>query len=152
MDTAWIPIFVLTLTECVAPTGKTICQEQVFELQFVTLSDCEYALEQLVTLKDASESVIVDKSKSNCASSARRQHVFASLSEVAESVENKQGWRAPDIQEPVPEATRKLHQARLESLMTCDESKGVTPCKIGDIIVEGTTDDESVEVWRREKQ
>jgi hypothetical protein len=149
MDTAWIPIFVLTVTECVAPTGKTVCQEQHFELQFVTESDCEYALEQLVTLKDASQSVIVDKSKSNCAPSARRHHVFASLSEVAESVDNKQGWRAPDVQEPTPEATRKLHQARLESLMTCEESKGVAPCKIGEIIVEDAVDEDPVEVWRR---
>ncbi len=152
MDTAWIQIFVLTLVECVAPTGKTVCQEQEFELQFVTQSDCEFALEQLITLKDASESVIVEKGESSCAPSARQHPVFASVSEVAEAVEDKQGWRAPDIQEPAPESTRKLHQARLESLMTCEESKGAKPCKIGDIIIEDETDEESVEVWRRGQQ
>ena len=152
MDTAWIPIFVLTLTECVAPTGKTVCQEQEFELQFVTQTDCEFALEQLVMLKDASENVIVEKSKSSCAPSARQHEVFSSLSEVAEAVEDKRGWRAPDIQEPAPESTRKLHRARLEALMTCDESKGVKPCKIGDIIMEKATDEEPIEVWRREQQ
>ena len=34
MDTAWIQVFVLTLSECVAPAGKTICQEQAFELDY----------------------------------------------------------------------------------------------------------------------
>ena len=36
MDTAWIPIFILTFAECVAPAGKTVCQEQEFQLQFLT--------------------------------------------------------------------------------------------------------------------
>jgi hypothetical protein len=40
MDTAWIQVFVLTLSECVAPAGKTVCQEQSFELQFLTEADC----------------------------------------------------------------------------------------------------------------
>jgi hypothetical protein len=150
MDTAWIPIFVLTLTECVAPAGKTVCQEREFELKFVTRSDCEFALQQLVTLKDASEAVIVDKSKSNCAPSARRQEVFASLSEITESLADDRGWKSPDVQEPAAESTQKLHETRLESLVTCEESKGVTPCKIGEIIVEEAKDEESVEVWRRE--
>ena len=48
MDTAWIQVFVLTLTECVAPAGKTVCQERELELQFLTESDCKAALEQLV--------------------------------------------------------------------------------------------------------
>jgi hypothetical protein len=148
MDTAWIQIFILTMTECVAPAGKTVCQERDFELQFLTQPECEFALEQLVTLKDASESVIVEKSKSSCAPSARQHSVFESLSDVAESVEDKQAWRAPDAMEPPPESTRKVHQSRLEGLPTCEESKGVAPCKIGEIIIEDATDMESVEVWR----
>ena len=54
MDTAWIQVFVLTLAECAAPAGKTICQEREFDLQFLTRADCEVALEQLVTLKQES--------------------------------------------------------------------------------------------------
>ena len=32
MDTAWIQVFVLTLAECAAPAGKTVCQEREFDL------------------------------------------------------------------------------------------------------------------------
>jgi hypothetical protein len=152
MDTAWIQIFVLTLTECVAPSGKTVCQEREFELQFLTQPECEFALEQLVTLKDASDSVIVEKSKSSCTRSARQHTVFASPSEVANSVEDKERWREPDIMQRPPESTRKVHQARLESLPTCEQSKGVAPCKIGEIIMEDATDKESVDVWRHDQQ
>jgi len=151
MDIAWIQIFLLTLTECVAPVGKTVCQEQSFELQFVTQADCELALQQLITLKDGSETVIVDKSKSSCAPSARQHGVFSSLAEVAESTTDKEGWRAPDVEgEPRSESARRPHQARLDALRTCDESKGIAPCKIGDIIIEETTEGEPVEVWRRD--
>lgn len=151
MDTAWIQIFILTLTECVAPAGKTVCQEQAFELNFVTQSECEFALQELITLKDASESVIVDKNKSGCAPSARQLDVFASLTGVAEFAKDKEGWRTPDtVGEPLSESARALHQVRLDTLKTCDESKGVAPCKIGDIIIEETTEGEPVEVWRRD--
>lgn len=151
MDTAWIQIFVLTFAECVAPAGKTVCQEQEFELQFLTQSECEFALEQFVTLKDGLDNVIVEQSKSSCAPSARQHHVFSSLAEVAELVGDTPGWRAPVIQEPAPEATKKLHQARLESLVTCEESKGTAPCKIGEIIIEDAAEAESVELWRRDQ-
>ena len=151
MDTAWIQIFLLTLTECVAPVGKTVCQEQTFELQFLTQSDCELALQQLITLKDASESVIVDKNKSSCVPSARQHRVFSSLADVAASTADKDGWRAPDVVgEPPSESARQLHKSRLDALKTCDDSKGVAPCKIGDIIIEETTEGEPVEVWRRD--
>ena len=60
METAWIQVFILSISECVAPAGKTVCQEQQFELEFLTRSDCEVALEQFIALKDESERVIVD--------------------------------------------------------------------------------------------
>jgi len=148
MDTAWIQVFVLTLAECIAPAGKTVCQEHEFELMFLSQSDCEFALEQLVMLKDASENIIVDKSKSGCAPSARQQSVYSSLAKVTESVQDKSLWQPPDSQEPPTAATRKRHEARLESLATCEETKGVAPCKIGEIIIEDATDGEPVEVWR----
>lgn len=152
MDAAWIQIFVLTLAECIAPAGKTVCQEHEFELTFLSQSDCEIVLEQLVMLKDAAENVIVDKSKSGCAPSARQQSVFSSLAEVAESVQDKSNWRPPDNQAFPTESTQKVHQARLESLATCEESKGVAPCKVGEIIIEDATVGEPVEVWRSDRQ
>lgn len=150
MDTTWIQIFVLTLAECVAPAGKTVCQEHEFELQFLTQSDCQFALEQLITLKDAADNIIVDKSKSGCAPSARQHSAYSSLVEVAEAVEDKQGWKEPAVQASVPGATQKLHKDRLDSLRTCEESKGVAPCKIGEIIIEEATQGDPVEVWRRD--
>jgi len=152
METLWIQIFLLTITECVAPAGKTVCQQSGFELQFLSRADCEVALEQLITLKDASETVIVDKEKSGCVPSARQQDAFASLPELVDSVDDKQSFRAPETQESAPGATRKLHQARLGSLTTCEESKGVAPCKIGEIIIEDATEEEPVEVWRSDQQ
>ena len=71
MDPAWIQVFVLTLAECVAPAGKTVCQEREFDLQFLTRADCEFALEQLVSLKDDSASVIIYRDKSSCAPSRK---------------------------------------------------------------------------------
>jgi len=95
MDPAWIQVFVLTLAECVAPAGKTICQECEFDLQFLTRADCEYALEQLVALKDESASVIVNKSNSGCAASARQADVFSSLEAVRSASGDKSAWRDP---------------------------------------------------------
>jgi len=151
MDTAWIQIFVLTLAECIAPAGKNVCQEREFDLQFLTRADCEYALEQLVSLKDESESVIVNKSKSSCAASARPSSVFPSLEAVSSATEDKAIWRDPEASIAEPSATRVSYESRLENLKTCEESGGVAPCKMGDIIVEDETHGESVEVWRRDQ-
>lgn len=151
MDTAWIQIFVLTFAECVAPAGKTVCQEQQFELEFLTRSDCEAALEQLVTLKDASETVIVEKSKSRCTPSARQHAVFTNLEELVENVEDKQAFRVPDAGQQAPRETPQAHQARLEKLPSCEAARGVAPCKIGEIIIEETEQGEPVEVWRSQR-
>ena len=150
MDTGWIQVFVLTLAECVAPAGKTVCQESQFELQFLTRADCEYALQQLVTLKEESSSVIVDRGRSRCAPSAREQQVFSSLADAAAASGDAQAWQAPAPQSAQTSDTRKAHQDRLEGMKTCEESKGVAPCRIGEIIIEEATTPEQVEVWRRD--
>ncbi len=150
MDTAWIQIFVLTLAECVAPPGKTVCQEREFELHFLTQSDCEIALQQLVSLKEASDTVIVEKSRSSCAPSAKQQRVFASLAEVTNAAEDKEAWRAPLAQPPATQSAEDFHKSRLETLATCEATKGVAPCKVGEIIVEDSAGAKPVEVWRRE--
>ena len=149
MDTAWIQVFVLTISECIAPAGKTVCQEREFELQFLDQADCEFALEQLVALKSDSESIIVNPGKSSCTPSARQRDVFASVDAINEAFEGKEGWHAPDVEAPRPDFTQAAHQERLASLPSCEESNGATPCKVGEIIIEGATD-RSVEVWRRD--
>ena len=148
MDTAWIQVFVLTLSECVAPAGKTVCQEHEFELQFLTRADCEVALQQLVSLKQASDNIIVDTGKSRCIASAREGRVFASVDAVNQPFgegESKPGEK-PAVA-PGPEYA--AHQKRLSSLPECGDSDGVAPCRIGDIIIEEATSG-TVDVWRRD--
>jgi len=147
MDIAWIQVFVLTLAECVAPAGKSICQEQEFELQFLTKADCEVALEQLVSLKEESAAVIVNSGRSHCAPAARQRDVFESLEAINEAFDAD--WEAPQSGEAKPGARQISHKGRLEELKSCEETEGIAPCKIGDIIMEGA-DGDSVEVWRRD--
>lgn len=147
METAWIQVFVLTLSECVAPAGKTVCQQQQFELEFLTRRDCEYALEQLVTMKDTLDHVIVDHGKSGCAVSAREAGTFASVEEIRES--NSDSWHEPENVDQRRAVVNEAHQKRLDDLKPCSETDGAAPCKIGQIIVEEATG-ASVEVWRRE--
>jgi uncharacterized protein Smg (DUF494 family) len=92
--------------------------------------------------------VIVDKENSGCTLTARQQDAYASLPELVEAVDDKEGFRAPEAQQSAPAATRVRHQERLENLKTCEESRGVAPCKIGEIIIEDATEGEPVEVWR----
>ena len=148
MDTAWIQVFVLTLSECVAPAGKTVCQEREFELQFLTRADCESALQQLVSLKQASDNIIVDAARSRCVVSAREGRVFASADEVDQPFgegESTSGTKPPAA--PGPEYA--AHQERLASLPECGDTDGVAPCRIGDIIIEEATSGD-VDVWRRD--
>lgn len=147
MDIAWIQVFVLTVAECVAPAGKSICQEQEFELQFLTKADCEYALEQLVSLKEESEAVIVNSGRSHCAAAARQLDVFESLEAINQAFDAH--WEAPPTGEDEPSAGQTSHKGRLQDLKSCEETGGAAPCKIGDIIIEGASGD-SVEVWRRD--
>jgi hypothetical protein len=151
MDTAWIQVFVLTLAECVAPAGKTVCQEREFDLQFLTRTDCEVALEQLVSLKEESTSVIVDRNKSSCAPSARQTEVFADLGAVSDASADEGGWKDPVKDEEVASPTRMSHQQRLDDLPDCEAPDGKVPCKMGDVIVEAEAKGDSVEVWRRDQ-
>ena len=149
MDTAWIQVFVLTLSECVAPAGKTVCQEQSFELQFLTQADCEFALQQLVTLKQESASVIIDPARASCAPTARQQPVFASLEAIEAANRDTANWRAPKGSDAVPGVAQASHQERLASLPECGGEGVEAPCKVGEIIIEAG-DVEPVEVWRRD--
>lgn len=149
MDTAWIQVFVLTLAECVAPAGKTVCQERELELQFADQADCAVALEQLIALKTESENVIVNAGRSSCTPSARQQQVFVSLDAINDANEETDGWQAPTTDKTDPAPSRLAHQQRLDGLKSCEDSRGVAPCKVGEIIIEGATP-RTVEVWRRD--
>ena len=149
MDIAWIQVFVLTLSECVAPAGKTVCQEQSLELQFLTQADCEVALQQLVSLKQESESVIIDPAKASCIATARQRQVFASLDAIEEANQGKENWRAPEVEDSDQGVALASHQERLSRLPECGEEGVEAPCKVGEIIVEAV-DGEPVDVWRRD--
>jgi hypothetical protein len=147
MATAWIQVFILTFAECVAPAGKTVCQEQQFELQFLSRADCEYALLQLTTMKDEADHVIVNRQNSGCAATAVETEVHASLDAINEAHQDTANWRAPVVSDVRGTLANKDHQERLDALMSCEETSNVAPCRIGDIIVEDATDS-SVEVWK----
>ena len=147
MATAWIQVFILTFAECVAPAGKTVCQEQQFELQFLSRADCEFALLQLTTMKDEADHIIVNRQKSGCVPTAVESEIHASLDAINEAHQDAANWRTPDASNVRGTLANKDHRDRLDALMSCEETSNVAPCKIGDIIVEDETDN-SVEVWK----
>jgi hypothetical protein len=153
MDSAWIKVFILTISECVAPAGKTVCQQQEFHLQFLTQSDCQAALQQLVTLKDAAKDVIVDHDASGCAPSAREANTFESLAAIDKAYKDEPGWRPPNEEAsaaPGPSERTEAFRERLDKLKSCDDTHWVAPCKNDGIIVESTSG-EPVEVWHRDE-
>ena len=146
MESVWIQVFILTIAECVAPAGKNVCQEQSFELQFLTRDDCEYAYEQLVTMKDELDNVIIDRARSGCTTSASQVGAYETIDSVAAASDDD--WRMPTSTEQRRVEVNSQHRARLQQVKTCEETGGRAPCKIGEIIVEEATGD-SVEVWRK---
>jgi len=149
METAWIQVFVLTLAECIAPAGKTVCQEQELQLEFLSRASCEVALQQLVALKDESASVIVNKNRSGCAASAREREVFDSVAAVSLASKDAGEWQDPEAA-AAPAASYLTHQQRLDELPDCGDANARPPCKLEGIIVESETSGEPVEVWRRD--
>lgn len=148
MDTTWIQVFVLTLSECVAPAGKTVCQENEIEMQFLSKAECEVALQELVSLKDQFDNVIVNRSKSGCSVSARESQSFASLDD-AKAASNTEDWR--DAEPKQKAASRVPHKERLDKLQSCEDALWIAPCKYGDIIVESSVGGREVEVWRSQE-
>jgi len=148
MDTAWIQIFVLTVSECLAPAGKTICQEQELKVQFVTQADCELAREQLVRLMERSEDVIVNAEKTHCMASARELEIFTTQDEVRQ--QTPADWVAPHSDGPAPlDFTQESHRKRLDELAECADVGGRAPCKMGSIIIEGASE-QSGDVWQQQ--
>lgn len=157
MDTSWIQVFVLTLSECVAPAGKTVCQQQEVQYQFSDRDDCEAVLEELIAAKANDENVIVNEERSRCLPTARELQVFASVDEANRQLADSAGWgiipagqeREQEQEPPSSNDTQAAYQSRLESLPECDEDERVTPCKVGQIIVESDADE--IEVWKEDE-
>ena len=156
MDTGWIQVFVLTLAECIAPAGKSVCQEQQVQYQFVDREECEAVLQQLVDYSAGSENVIVNERRSSCRPTTVQRQVFASLDEANEQLSDTEGWGTLNAakQQPAPESgepsqTEAAHRQRLASLPECEDVSRRPPCKVGQIIVEPESEQE-LEVWRRD--
>lgn len=147
METAWIQVFVLTLAECVAPAGKTICQERELEIAFMDRTACEQAMEQMLWLAEGTSDVIINRDKTRCAASAVERPVFASVDEVRNQHGDANTWQAPSTSAQGTDSSQQAHQERLANLQSCEDTRGVTPCKVGEIIIEGATEQRS-EVWR----
>lgn len=148
MDTGWIQVFVLVMTECVAPAGKSVCQEQELRFEFFDKGDCEIVLEQLLAHKGAAENVIVDEEKAACLPSARKQQVFHSLDDANKALSSTEGWGQIPVANDALDFTQEAHLERLENVPECSEIGDVPPCKIGEIIIEGDAETKS-EVWRQ---
>lgn len=158
MDTGWIQVFVLTLAECVAPAGKTVCQEQEVQYQFVDRQECETVLQQLIDYSAAAENVIVNAQRSSCLPTVVEQTVYASVTEANEELSDTEGWGRLESTQQAREdeaagegdgETAAAHQQRLASLPACEDVNRRPPCKVGQIIVEAESGTE-LEVWRRD--
>lgn len=159
MDTAWVQVFVLILSECVAPSGKTVCQEQEVHYQFLDRQECETVLQDMIASKSNDADVIVNEQRSRCVPTAKERPVFASLEDVNQQLADAAGWGViPPGEEPQqeqtdesPSAKRMAYLDRLESLPECNAGKENTPCKVGQIIIESTVTEE-VEVWTKDEE
>lgn len=148
MDIAWIKVVVLTLAECVAPEGKTVCQEQQINYYFVDEVQCQKVLEQLIDYRDGFENVIVNKADSSCRPAAKDLQVFASRSAADAYFEEMGGLGIISDEPSMKDFLQERHDMRLESLNVCDDVNSVTPCRRGEIIIESMTGNKT-EVWRQ---
>jgi hypothetical protein len=151
METAWIQVFVLTLTQCIAPAGKLVCQEESVDYHFTSEDDCARALVMMVDLAARADNVLVDRQKSDCKPAATESVVFASADDARSSLANTENFVLIDGESPPPDFMQAAHEERLASLKSCEETNGAAPCKIGEIILEAPEDPGSAEIWRREK-
>lgn len=148
METGWIQVFVLVITQCVAPAGKTVCQEQELRYEFFDKDDCNIVLEQLLAHIDSAENIIVNKEKSSCLPTAKKLQIFRSPEAAKNALADSAGWGQIPAVSDTPDFTQEAHSERLGNVPECDEVANVAPCKIGDIIIEGASGKKS-EIWRQ---
>jgi hypothetical protein len=150
METGWIQVFVLTLTQCIAPAGKMICQEETVEYRFTSEDDCARALVQMVDLAARADNILVDRQKSDCKPGVMESKLFASGDDARSSMSTSAGVVLIDNKAPPPDFMQSEHADRLKETKACEETNGVAPCKIGDIIVEAATESPKSQVWRQQ--
>jgi hypothetical protein len=150
METAWIQVFVLTLTQCLAPAGKMVCQEETVEYYFASEDDCARAIVQMVDLAARADNILVDRERSDCKPGVKQTQVYASDDEARSSMTGSTNVLLIDDQVPPPDFMQSAHNDRLNDLQSCEETKGVAPCKIGEIIIEGAAEGRQTEVWKRQ--
>ncbi|MGI9202970.1 MAG: hypothetical protein ACR2Q3_03105 [Woeseiaceae bacterium] len=150
MESAWIKVFVLTLTQCIAPAGKMICQEETVEYQFANEEDCARALVQMIDLASRADNILVDRQNSDCRPAVRESTVFASNDAAISSLGKTANAVVIEDKETPADFLQAAHDERLKNMQTCEETKGVAPCRIGDIIMEPAADSVRSEVWQQE--
>ncbi len=150
METAWIQVFILTLTQCIAPEGKMVCQEEVVEYQFADQVECEVALYQMFDVAARVDDVIVNREGSYCRAAAKEIRIYASANDAVPQSEGGDDVEMLPIKEPRLDFTQTAHIERLQSIPNCTDVANVPPCKIGEIIIESDTEPENIEIWRRQ--
>ena len=148
MDAGWIQVFVLMLNQCVAPEGKTVCQENVVRMDFLNKAECELALEQIAEYADSASNVLVNRDDSACLPTARKLTVYETAELAQAALSGQEGWGEIPMESESVDFTQKAHKERLANVPECGKNGGVTPCKIGEIILEGATE-KRTEVWQR---
>jgi hypothetical protein len=63
---AFYPIFILLLTLCEAPPGKTVCEEGALTFHFTDALQCWEARAHFVRYFDSMDDVIVNRAKTTC--------------------------------------------------------------------------------------
>ena len=147
MDAAWVQVFVLTISQCVAPEGKTVCQEEIVTLDFLSRSDCEAALEEFTASKNADDRVILNVDATRCSTTVRKREVWASIESASEAFASVDDFEAPDAREAQEDFVQVAHDKRLSEVPDCIDGTGIYPCRRGQIIVEEPATRE-IEVWR----
>ncbi len=149
MDTAWIQVFVLSLSECVAPAGKTVCQEQVVQYQFYDQAECEAVLQQFIEYSAGADNIIINAEKSQCLTTMRQSQTFRTLQQANQELGTIENLETLPVEQNAPPESSGEHAARLDKLPDCDSNYSITPCKVGQIIVE-TDATKEIPVWRRD--
>lgn len=150
MDIAWIKVVVLTLAECVAPEGKTVCQEQEVQYYFIDEIECQKVLEQLIDYRDGFDNVIVNKEDSSCLAAAKNWQVFKSRSEADQFFAETGGLGVLSDEPAQKDFLQERHDMRLLKLPVCDDKNLVTPCRRGDIIIENVAESKT-DVWKKDQ-
>ena len=109
METAWIQVFVLTLSQCIAPAGKMVCQEETVQYHFTNEEDCARALVLMVDLAARAENILVDRQRSNCSPGAKESVVYADADGAKESLANTENFVLIDGKAPPPDFMQVAH-------------------------------------------